>query len=103
MAKHALEEQIDELYKLPLDEFTSARNELAKASADTAVKKLEKPNVAAWAVNQLYWRERKLYDEVIKTSGQLHTAYKQQLAGKASDVRAVEVFQKEAMRRAKDA
>lgn len=97
------DEKIDELYQLPLDEFTGARNALAKQSGDAAIKKLEKPNVAAWAVNQLYWRERKLYDEVIKTSGQLHAAYKQQLAGKASDVRAAEVFQKEAMRRAKDA
>lgn len=103
MNKAELEERIDELYKLPLDEFTGARNALAKDSGEASVKKLEKPSVAAWAVNQLYWRERKLYDEVIKTSGQLHAAYKQQLAGKTPDVRAVEVFQKEAMRRAKHA
>ena len=97
------DDKIDELYQLPLDEFTPARNALAKELGDSSIKKLEKPNVAAWAVNQLYWRERKLYDEVIKTAGQLRAAYKQQLAGKASDVRAAEVFQKEAMRRAKDA
>jgi hypothetical protein len=97
------DQQIDELYQLPLDEFTAARNALAKETGDAAIKKLEKPNLAAWAVNQLYWRERKLYDEVIKTSGQVRTAYKQMLAGKSADVRAVEVFQAEAMRRAKDA
>src|SRR3954469_12272457 len=101
MAK--LDQQIDELYQLPLDEFTAARNALAKDTGDNEIKKLEKPNLAAWAVNQLYWRERKVYDEVVKTSGQLRTAYKQMLAGKSADVRAAEVFHTEAMRKAKDA
>ena len=94
---------IDELYQLPLDEFTAARNDLAKSTGDASIKKLEKPNLAAWAVNQLYWQKRKLYDEVIKTSGQVRTAYKQMLAGKSADVRAAEVFHSEAMRKAKDA
>jgi valyl-tRNA synthetase len=101
MAK--LDEQIDELYQTPLGEFTAARNALAKESGDPAIKKLEKPSLPAWAVNQLFWRERKLYDEVIKTSGQMRTAYKQLLAGKSADVRAAEVFHAEAMRKAKDA
>jgi len=103
MARPATDEHLDRLYQLPLDEFTSARNALAKESRDGAVRKLEKPNAAAWAVNQLYWRERKLYDEVIKTSGQVRTAYRQMLAGKVADVRAAEVFHAEAMRRAKQA
>ncbi len=97
------DDKIDELYQLPLDQFTPARNALAKELGDGSIKKLEKPNLAAWAVNQLYWRERKLYDEVIKTAEQLRTAYKQKLAGKPADVRAVEVFHNEAMRAAKDA
>lgn len=94
---------IEELYQLPLDEFTGARNALAKSSGDASVKKLEKPSLAAWAVNQLYWRERKIYDELIKTSGQVRTAHKQVLAGKSADIRAPEVFHGEAMRKAKDA
>ena len=97
------EGQIDELYQLPLDEFTAARNAAAKDTGDASLKKLEKPNLAAWAVNQLYWQQRKIYDEVIKTSGQVRTAYKQMLAGKAADVKAAEVFHTEAMRKAKDA
>ena len=97
------DDQIDQLYQLPLDEFTAGRNALAKETGDAAVKKLAKPNLAAWAVNQLYWHQRKLYDEVIKTSGQARTAHKQMLAGKPADVRAVEVFHAEAMRKAKDA
>jgi hypothetical protein len=98
-----IDDQIDELYQKPLDEFTAARNALAKESGDAAIRKLEKPSLPAWAVNQLYWRERKLYDEVTKTSGQMRTAYKQMLAGKPADVRAAEVFHAEAMRKAKDA
>jgi len=86
------DDRIDELYQLPLDEFTPARNALAKELGDGGIKKLEKPNVAAWAVNQLYWRERKLYDEVIKTAEQLRTAYKQMLAGKPADVRRSRCF-----------
>jgi hypothetical protein len=103
MATRDNTEATDELYKLPLDEFTAARNALAKETGDNAIKKLEKPNLAAWAVNQLYWHERKLYDEVVKTSTQVRTAYKQMLAGKPADVKAAEVFHGEAMRKAKDA
>src|ERR1700752_1952068 len=99
----AADDKIDALFQLPLDAFTAARNELAKQTGDASIKKLEKPNLAAWAVNQLYWHKRKLYDEVIKTSGQVRTAYKQRLAGKSADVKAVEVFHNEAMRKAKDA
>lgn len=103
MAKAAADEAIDQLYQLPLDEFTAARNALAKDSGDSAIKKLEKPNLAAWAVNQLYWRERKLYDEVVKTSVQVRTAYRQMLSGKSADVKAADAFHAEAMRRAKEA
>ena len=52
------------LYRLPLGEFTAARNGLAKelqkkgdADAANEVKALPKPSVSAWAVNQLFARE----------------------------------------------
>ena len=52
--------EIERLYGLPLSEFVSARNELAKtlrkagdSEAADAVKALDKPSVSAWAVNQL--------------------------------------------------
>jgi predicted GNAT family N-acyltransferase len=55
-----LEEELDGLYALPLDEFTAARDELAKrlraeGERDRAdeVKALRKPTVAVWLVNQL--------------------------------------------------
>jgi hypothetical protein len=54
------DEEIDRLYGLPLDEFTPARNELAKrlrsegqSEEATRVRGLPKPTAAAWAVNQL--------------------------------------------------
>src|SRR5688572_1400912 len=49
-----------DLYALPLEQFTAARNELAdrlKAEGDadeaTRVRGLKKPSTAAWTVNQL--------------------------------------------------
>lgn len=52
--------EADDLYALPLEEFTGARNELARSLKDDGrpdeaarVKKLKKPPVSAWAVNQL--------------------------------------------------
>jgi hypothetical protein len=103
MAKQPLDDQIDDLYQLPLDEFTAARNALAKSSGSSEVKKLEKPNLAAWTVNQLYWRDRKAYDEVIKAAERMRTAYKQMLAGKTADVRGAEEIHEEALREAKQA
>ena len=94
---------IDQLYQLPLDEFTAARNALAKSSGQASLKALEKPTLAAWAVNQLYWHQRATYDELIKTSTQVRLAYRQSLEGHEADVRAADVFHAEAMRRAKEA
>ena len=102
MAANPLDEQIDQLYQLPLDQFTPARNVLAKAAGPKAaeIKGLEKPNAAAWAVNQLFWRERPIYDELIEASQQLRAAYREQLAGKAPDVRGAEATHKAAVKRA---
>ena len=66
------QDEIDALYRLPLPEFTPARNALAKlrkargdAAGADAVKGLAKPNVSAWAVNQLWWRDRALFDALL--------------------------------------
>jgi hypothetical protein len=103
MTRTALDERIDQLYQLPLEEFTAARNALAKESGDPSVKKLEKPNLAAWTVNQLYWRERELYVAVIRAAEKMRAAYKQMLAGKSADVRAAEEVHQEALSEAKTA
>jgi hypothetical protein len=87
----ALDAKIDELYRLPLAEFTSARNALAKTlSKDDAkvVKALEKPTVVPWAVNQVYWAARATYDRLMKSGEKLRAAQIAALEGRATDVRA---------------
>jgi len=87
----ALDAKIDDLYKLPLGEFTGARNALAKSlTKDEAklVKALEKPTVVPWAVNQVYWRARSTYDRLMKSGEKLRTAQIAALEGRAADVRA---------------
>jgi hypothetical protein len=45
-------DKAEDLYALPLSEFTKARNALAKESGDKAIAKLKKPSATAWALNQ---------------------------------------------------
>src|SRR5215831_3302075 len=81
--------EIDRLYQLPLDEFTSARNALAKGGKDTAaIRALAKPPVAAWAVNQLYWQDRRAWDALVDAADNLRRVNKAVLAGRGGDVRA---------------
>jgi hypothetical protein len=90
-AVSALDDKIDDLYTLPLAEFTAARNALAKSlSGDDAkrVKALAKPNVVPWAVNQVYWRARAVYDRLLKSGERLRKAQIAALEGKSTDVRA---------------
>ena len=85
-----LDPQIDELYQLPLGEFTAARNALAKtlSGADASrVKRLEKPTVVPWAINQLYWGDRAAWDRLMKSGAALRTAQIAALEGKKTDVR----------------
>jgi hypothetical protein len=85
MASRSVEAEIDRLYQLAPDEFTAARNALAKtAGADAPeVRRLTKPPLAAWAVNQLYWKRRGLYDALIGASQELRQVHKAILAGRA--------------------
>lgn len=89
--RDGIDARIDDLYQLPLNEFTSARNALVKTlrGADASrVRKLAKPSVVAWAVNQVYWQSRAVYERVMKTGEQLRKAQIAALEGKKSDVRA---------------
>jgi hypothetical protein len=89
-AVSALDSKIDELYQLPLSAFTAGRNALAKtlSGADAArVKTLAKPTVVPWAVNQLYWQARPVYDRLMKTGEALRKAQIAALKGRTVDVR----------------
>jgi len=81
---------LDRLYQLPLDEFTAARNALAKTAGTNsgAIRALTKPPLGAWAVNQLYWRDRKTWDALVAAAENLRRANKAVLSGRAGDVRA---------------
>src|SRR3954471_3469876 len=81
---------IDQLYQLPLDEFTAARNALAKTAGKGAaeIRALVKPPVAAWAVNQLYWKDRRSWDALVDAAENLRRVNKSVLSGGKGDVRA---------------
>ncbi len=90
MASTGIDREIDELYQLPLDQFTAARNALAKRAggSDAAtIKSLQTPPIAAWAVNQLYWKKRDVYDRLIEAAETLRAAHTNVLSGKRADLR----------------
>jgi hypothetical protein len=93
-------DELDDLFRLPLDEFTAARNALAKRSGKDAgaIRALVKPPLAAWAVNQLHWKDRRTWDALIEASEHLRRASKAALSGRAGDVRAAGTAHDEAVR-----
>ncbi|MGQ0733970.1 MAG: hypothetical protein ACT4QD_09975 [Acidobacteriota bacterium] len=97
--------EVDRLYQLPLEEFTAARNELAKRGGrtDPAIRGLEKPTVAAWAVNHLYWHDRLVYDRLVTAAERVRLAHHARLAGKDSALGDAERAHGEALREAMDA
>lgn len=69
------EDDVDALFRLPLAEFTGARNALAaklkksgRGDEAVRVKALAKPSISAWAVNQLYWNHREAFDRLIASA-----------------------------------
>jgi hypothetical protein len=83
-----IEDAADELYGLPPGDFTRARDERAKQlradgerDAASEVKKLRRPTVAAWALNQLSRRKRKELDELLSAGEQLRAAQDELLGG----------------------
>jgi hypothetical protein len=87
----AAESELDRLYQLPLSEFTSARDELAKrlrAQGETErareIKKMRKPTAAVWLVNQLA-RERQLdVQRLLKAGESLTKSQGKAAAGKSA-------------------
>lgn len=75
-----LDGRIDELYRLPLAEFTTARNALAAElkkdgdrEASERVRGLGKPVVTAWIVNRLYRDDREGFDRLLEIGARLRT------------------------------
>src|ERR1051325_106066 len=92
LVKRKLDDEIDGLFRLPLAEFTGARNAMAarlkkegRPNDAERVKLLGKPSVSAWTVNQLYWDHREAFDELIATGKRFRPASRR--AGKGADMR----------------
>lgn len=90
MSSRPVDARIDRLYQLRLDEFTAARNALAKESGAAAagIRALQKPTVAAWAINQVYWRARPAFHALTSAAAALKTAHTAAVTGKRADLRA---------------
>jgi hypothetical protein len=77
---------------LPLEEFTSSRNDLARRLAkagrrDAAdeIKKLPKPSVPVWTANQLARREPGEVRALLRSAEDLRKAQQRALSGKGAD------------------
>jgi hypothetical protein len=86
--KKAADTEIDALFDLAPEAFTSARDELAKRAASEgrtdqakAIKALRRPTVAAWAVNQLVRRRPEEVEELLETGAALRRAQRKVLSG----------------------
>ncbi len=91
MASSDVDAALDNLYAAPLDEFTSTRNALAKqlGKEGAELKPLKKPNLAAWALNQLARTHATELGELFSVTDKLRHAQRRVMSGgKASDLRA---------------
>jgi len=98
-----IDPSIDALYQVPLEQFTEKRNSLAKemtGEARTQIKTLQKPPVPVWAVNQLYWNDRSVYDALVDASEKLRSAHRAALAGRKADIRKADELYRAALERA---
>jgi hypothetical protein len=100
------ERDIDRLFELPLDEFTLARNDLAKRLAKEGekeradeVKALAKPSVPVWAINQLARHDKPLVRALLDAGAKLRKAQERALGGGGSDaLRSAQRDERDALR-----
>jgi hypothetical protein len=66
---------VEALFRAPLNEFVAERKRLAselKASGDkaaaTKLSQAARPSVSAWAVNQLWWRQRPAFEALLQAA-----------------------------------
>ena len=69
-------------------------------AAGASIRTLTKPNQAAWAVNQLYWRRRAVYNKLLAAADARRSAHAKLLKGKGGDVTAAEQAHTTALRAA---
>ena len=81
-------DRTDALYELPPEEFTAARDRLAKELRDAGdrdgaaeVRGLKRPSMAAWVLNQMARRHGDVVEELISLGQQLREAQRTALGG----------------------
>jgi hypothetical protein len=85
-----LEQELDGLYERPLEEFTAARNELArrlKLEGDPRadeVRRLAKPTLPVWAINRLARREPLAVRRLLGAGAALRKAQERALQGRGA-------------------
>jgi anion-transporting ArsA/GET3 family ATPase len=102
-----LDKELDHLYSRPLEEFTTARNELTvrlrkagQSEAAETVRALRKPSVAVWAVNQLARRHSDDVRELVAAAERLrHAQAAAMRSGDAASVRAATAAERESLRK----
>jgi hypothetical protein len=105
-----LEAELDRLFQQAPEAFVASRNALVgrlkKAGRENAVEEvrtLAKPPLAAWAINQVYWRARDVYDGLVDAGDRLRRAQRRVLAGSEADMREAMSVRQTAVKRAADA
>ncbi|HZC99735.1 MAG TPA: hypothetical protein VFA46_05945, partial [Actinomycetes bacterium] len=79
--------EIGRLYELPPEGFVAARDELRRRLRDSdraaaeRVRRLRRPTVAAWAVNQVARRRPELVAELVEAGDRLRQAQRRALSG----------------------
>ena len=102
----SVEREIDKLFALPLEEFTAARNELAKRLAKDGEKEradevrgLVKPSVPVWTINQLARSEKPMVRALLDAGAKLRRAQEQALGGGNPDaLRSAQSEERDALR-----
>jgi hypothetical protein len=95
-----VESSIDDLYQRPLGEFVAERTRLVKTLTGPEaqrVKALKKPTLVPWAVNQVYWHARPVYDRLAKSGAALRSAQVAALSGRPANVRSASEAHRKAL------
>ena len=89
------EHDIAALFRLPLEAFTQARNDLATAlrkqglsDAAARVKALPNPPDSVWAINQLHWQRAQILDRLIAAGDRFRQAQTARFSGTGPNLRA---------------
>lgn len=95
---------VDSLFRLPLHEFTGARNALAsrlqkagRKDEAAKVRTTPKPPLSAWVVNQLFWRERPWFEKLLDAATRLRQSHADGRPGQPASIQGPLKEQREAL------